>query len=112
MKTRSGFAENFSKLCEKKAFVLLILALSAVVTALTLIFEIMSVVVFVSIVPLVLVLIKKSEDGEINKKKIFFLKKFCELILKVFFTRDKIQIETKGRTTLGDRPVEPMQRKG
>ncbi|MBP3333803.1 MAG: apolipoprotein N-acyltransferase [Clostridia bacterium] len=71
MKTRSGFAENFSKLCEKKAFVLLILALSAVVTALTLIFEIMSVVVFVSIVPLVLVLIKKSEDGEINKKKIF-----------------------------------------
>ncbi len=62
MKTRSGFAENLNKLFEKKAFVFALLSLSAIMTALTLIFEIMSVLVFVTLVPLVLVLIKRCED--------------------------------------------------
>ena len=64
MKIKSGFAENSNKILDKKAFVFLILFASAVLTALALIFKIMSVLVFVSLAPLVMILIKRCEKGE------------------------------------------------
>lgn len=64
MKIRSGFAENSNKILDKKAFVFLILFASAVLTALALIFKIMSVLVFVSLAPLVMILIKRCEKGK------------------------------------------------
>lgn len=64
MKIRSGFAENLNKILDKKGYVFLILLASAVLTALTLIFEIMSVFAFVSLAPLVIILIKRCENGK------------------------------------------------
>jgi hypothetical protein len=57
VKIRSGFAENLNKILDKKGYVFLILLASAVLTALTMIFEIMSVFAFVSLAPLVIILI-------------------------------------------------------
>ncbi|MBQ2252299.1 MAG: hypothetical protein II329_04945, partial [Clostridia bacterium] len=64
MKIRSGFAENLNKILDKKGYVFLILLASAVLTALTMIFEIMSVFAFVSLAPLVIILIKRCENGK------------------------------------------------
>ena len=64
MKIKSGFAENSNKILDKKAFVFLILFASALLTALALIFKIMSVLVFVSLAPLVMILIKRCEKGK------------------------------------------------
>ncbi len=52
------------KAYEKRAVRTLILIASAILTALTLIFEWLSVFVFVSLVPLVLSLVKRCEDGK------------------------------------------------
>ena len=64
MKIRSGFAENLNKILDKKGYIFLILLASAVLTALTMIFEIMSVFAFVSLAPLVIILIKRCENGK------------------------------------------------
>ena len=63
MKIKSGFAENLNKILAKKRYIFLVLFASAIVTALTLIFEIMSVFVFVSLAPLVIILVKRCENG-------------------------------------------------
>lgn len=64
MKIRSGFAENLTRLYKNRAFATLLLVLSASLTALTLVFEWLSVFAFVSLAPLVLALIKRCEDGK------------------------------------------------
>ena len=64
MKIRSGFAENLNKILDKKRYIFLILLFSAVLTALTLIFKIMSALVFVSLAPLVIILVKRCENGK------------------------------------------------
>ncbi len=83
MKIRSGFAESLNKLFTQKRFGLLLLLLSAVVTALTLVFEIMSVLAFVSLVPLVLVLIKRCENNKrpFSSYGISFLWSLCFYIV-------------------------------
>ncbi|MBE6608508.1 MAG: apolipoprotein N-acyltransferase [Ruminococcaceae bacterium] len=67
MKIKFGFAESLNKILDRKGLLFLTLLASAVLTALTLIFEIMSVLVFVSLAPLVIILVKRCE----NVKKAF-----------------------------------------
>ncbi len=83
MKIRSGFAESLNKLFSNKWFGLLLIVLSAAVTALTLIFDIMSVLAFVSLVPLVLALIKRCENNKrpFSSYGISFLWSLCFYIV-------------------------------
>lgn len=64
MKIRSGFAENLTRLYKNRVFSALLLVASASLTALTLIFEWLSVFAFVSLVPLVIALVRRCEAGK------------------------------------------------
>ena len=62
--TRSGFVENLNRLENKKWFSAAVLIISAVLTALTMIFEFLSVLAFVSLTPFILVLMRRAEKGK------------------------------------------------
>ncbi len=83
MKIRSGFVKNLNNLFTKKSFLVSMLFLSAAVTALTLILEIMSVLVFVSLVPLILALVRRCEEGKtaFSSYGICFLWSLCFYII-------------------------------
>ena len=83
MKIRSGFAESLNRLYDTKRGALLFAVLSALLTALTLIFDILSVAVFVSLIPLILILIKRCENGKkpFSSYAIAFAWSFCFYIV-------------------------------
>jgi len=64
VKIRSGFAENLTKLGKSRLFAALLIVLSASLTALTLIFDVLAGLAFVSMVPLVIALIKRCDAGK------------------------------------------------
>ncbi len=71
MKKKFGSLKNLTEFFTSKWGIFLLLATSAVLTALTLIFEFLSFAVFFSLAPLVIVLIKRCEKYENNRKKLF-----------------------------------------